>query len=297
MALDYYNVIPHKVTLLGGHFTPGRDSIKGLVRHHTAGVLNAAQLNRIWRPNGGRQASTNYLTDVSGVVSQHVWDNDSAWANAHAWANRNYLSMEHSNNAGGPDWPIADATIIGGARWGAALANFYKWGRPEFNKNIFDHRKFTATSCPHHLHAYAGRYNDEWFEESTWFFDQLEKKLVDGQGNPIKHNFPAPTPAPTPEEGFMSALTPDEQRELLTKTRELHNAFLAPVPSTVPGSTYEAPRVTFLDHMDRKIEDLHVQHGGTESPTQAAMDVQARTISSHRLTDEDHHDGGEVSDA
>ncbi len=120
MALDYYEVMPHKITLLGGHFTPGRDSISGLVRHHTAGVLNAADINRIWSPNGGREASTNYLADPVGEISQHVWDNDAAWANANTWANRNLLSLEHSNNAGAPDWPISDETIIGGARWGRA---------------------------------------------------------------------------------------------------------------------------------------------------------------------------------
>lgn len=292
MALDYYEVMPHKVTLLGGHFTHGRDSIKGMVRHHTAGVLDAAALNRVWSPNGGRQASTNYLTDQNGVVSQHVWDNNTAWANANTFANRNYLSMEHSNNGGAPGWPIADATIIGGARWAAALARFYKWGKPEFNKNIFDHRKFTSTSCPHHLHAYDGKYNDEWFEEATWFYDQLQNKLVDGQGNPIKVNFPPPAPKPEPQEkeGFLMALSHDEQVELLTKTRELHNAFLKPVPSRVEGSTFEAKRVDFIDLIDRKVEELHVEYSGKSSPAQLDADAHASTVSSHKLEDEDHHD-------
>ena len=289
MALDYYSVIPHEIALLGGHFTYGRDSISGLVRHHTAGVLNAAQLNKVWSPNGGRQASTNYLANPTGKISQHVWDNNTAWGNAHTWANRNLLSLEHSNSEGPPDWPISDATIIGGARWGAALANFYKWGKPEFNKNIFDHRRFTSTSCPHHLHAYDGRYNDEWFEEATWFYDQLQNKLVDAQGNPIKINFPAPKPAPQ-EEGFLMALSHDEQVELLTKTREIHNALLAPVPSLVPGSTFEAPRTTMIDLLDRKVEQLHVKYGGESSEAQQECDTHVETEKAHTLEDEDHHD-------
>lgn len=292
MALDYYEVMPHKITLLGGHFTHGRDSISGLVRHHTAGVLNAAQLNHVWRPNGGRQASTNYLTDTIGEVSQHVWDNNTAWANAHTWANRNLLSMEHSNNAGAPGWPIADETIIGGARWAAALARFYKWGVPKFNVNIFDHRKFTSTSCPHHLHAYDGKYNDEWFEEATWFYDQLQRKLVDPQGNPIKQNFPAPTPEPT-RKGIFMHLSEAEEREILTTVRELKNAFLKPVPSRVEGSTFEAPRVDFIDLIDRKVEELHVEYSGKSSPAQVEADEHAKTDAEHKLEDEDHHDGGD----
>ena len=289
MALDYYQVIPHEIALLGGNFTYGRDSKSGLVRHHTAGVLNAQQLNKVWSPNGGRQASTNYLANTIGKISQHVWDDNTAWANAHTWANRNLLSIEHSNNDGPPDWPISDETIIGGARWGAALANFYKWGKPAFNVNVFDHRRFTSTSCPHHLHAYDGRYNDEWFEEATWFYDQLQHKLVDAQGNPIKMNFPAPTPAPKKERIFMY-LTESEEREILTTVRELKNAFLAPVPSLVPGSTFEAPRTTMIDLLDRKVEELHQEYHGKPSTAQVECDAHAKVDAEHKLEDEDHHD-------
>ncbi|GFK19260.1 peptidoglycan recognition protein family protein [Corynebacterium glutamicum] len=289
MALDYYQVIPHEIALLGGNFTYGRDSKSGLVRHHTAGVLNAQQLNKVWSPNGGRQASTNYLANALGKISQHVWDDNTAWANANTWANRNLLSLEHSNNDGPPDWPISDETIIGGARWGAALANFYKWGKPAFNVNIFDHRKFTTTSCPHHLHAYDGRYNDEWFEEATWFYDQLQHKLVDAQGNPIKMNFPAPTPAPKKERIFMY-LTEAEEREILTTVRELKNAFLAPVPSLVPGSTFEAPRTTMIDLLDRKVEELHQEYHGKPSAAQVECDAHAKVDAEHKLEDEEHHD-------
>lgn len=288
MALDYYNVIPDEILLLGGNFTHGRDSIQGLVRHHTAGVLNARQLNQIWDPSTGRQASTNYLASVPGTISQHVWDNNTAWANANSWANRNLLSMEHSNEAGAPGWPIADETIVGGARWGAGLANFYGWGKPEFNVNIFDHRRFASTSCPHHLHAYDGKYNDEWFEEATWFYDQLQSKLVDAQGNPINFNFPKPTP--TPEEGFLMSLSHDEQVELLTKVRELHNALLQPVPSLVPGSEFQAPRTTMIDLLDRKVEELHVEYHGKPSTAQTECDDHVEVEKNHTLADEDHHD-------
>lgn len=291
-ALDYYNVIPHKIALLGGHFTYGRDAIRGLVRHHTAGVLDAAAINQIWKPGVGRQASTNYLTDHHGIVSQHVWDKDTPWANANTWANRNLLSMEHSNSAGAPGWPINDETIIGGARWGAALLRFYDCGRPKFEANVFDHRKWAQTSCPHHLNATNGKYNDEWFEESTWFYDQLQAKLVDPQGNPIKTNFPPPAPKPAnqEEEFFLSKLTEAEQREALTKIREIHNALFAPVPSKVEGSKFKAPLAEFVLLTDRKVEELHKEYAGKHTAAQQECEAHAVTDANHNLEDEEHHD-------
>lgn len=288
MALDYYEVMPHKITLLGKNFTYGRNGhkIQRLVRHHTAGVLDAAALNRVWQ---NRPASTHYLIDPQGIVSQHVWDNNAAWANAHWQANQDSLSMEHSNNAGAPGWPISDETIIGGARWGAALNRFYDLGRPKFNGNVNDHRQFTSTSCPHHLHDPGGKYSHGWFEEATWFYDQLQKKLVDAQGNPIKQNFPAPKPAPTQKKGLFMHLSEAEEREILTKVREIHSGLLKPVPSLVEGSTFEAPRVDMIDLIDRKVEELHVEYHGKPSVTQRECDEHAKADAEHDPADEDHH--------
>ncbi|WP_313550112.1 N-acetylmuramoyl-L-alanine amidase [Corynebacterium sp.] len=294
MALDYYTVQPHKVALLGGNYTPGRDSISGLARHHTAGILNAVQLNDVWDPNDGRQASTTYLIDQYGIISQHVWDGDTAWANANTWANRNLLSMEHSNNEGPPNWSISDESIKGGGRWGAALATFYKWGTPRFNKNIYDHRRFTSTSCPHHLAAPSGKYNNEWFEEATWFYGQLSKKLVDGQGNPIKLNFP---PTPKPKEKLFMSLTPAEEREILTGIRIIKNALTAPRPSAVEGSNFKADLPTYVGLIDRKVEELHQEYAGKATKVQEACEAHAKADAEHKVEDEAHSHGEADSDA
>ncbi|MFN3600495.1 MAG: N-acetylmuramoyl-L-alanine amidase [Dietzia sp.] len=290
MTLDYYQVMPHKITLLGRNFTPGRGGRRpaGLARHHTAGILDSAALNRVWQD---RAASTHYLSDPRGIISQHVWDNDQAWANANAWANINLLSIEHSNSTGGPGWSINDATIIGGARWGAALARFYGWGVPRMATNVRDHREFTSTSCPHHIANPHGKYNAGWFEEARWFYDQLANKLVDPRGNPIKRNFPPPAaPAAPTRKGLFMHLSEAEEREILTIARELRNAFLAPVPSTVPGSTYKAPRVAFIDHLDRKVEELHVEYAGKSTPAQVEMDELQAASDAHEVNDEHRHD-------
>lgn len=206
MALDYYKVQPDRVALLGKHFTPGslNRNIQYITRHHTAGVLDADALNRVW---DSRPASTHYLADPKGVVSQHVWDRDVAWSNGNAASNAVTITIEHANSAGGgSDWPISDATITAGARWAAALCLYYKLGRPQFGKNIRDHREFTTTSCPYHL-ANGGKYHRKWMDEATRFYDALVNKTVNPDG--------------TPKSGAAASSTTNEEELSMSAVQEL----------------------------------------------------------------------------
>lgn len=180
-SLDYYKVQPHKIHLLTKHFTPGRagGKIQYIVRHHLAMVGEVEDAVRVWQE---RPASAHYTVGPTGRVGQAVWDNNTAWANANQWMNQNSIAIEHSNLAGpAQGYPISSETIIAGARWAAALCLYYKLGRPEFGKNIRDHREFTTTSCPGHL-AQGGKYHQQWMDEAGRFYDLLAAKKVDGQG-------------------------------------------------------------------------------------------------------------------
>lgn len=180
---DFYKVEPDRVKLLNKHFTPGRggSKIKYIVRHHNAGMLSIDQIWQVWQD---REASAHYQVTVDGEVGQLVWDGDTAWHAANSVANRESIGIEHANSAGsGQDWPISDATIREGARLAAALCRFYGLGRPEFGKNIFDHRRWTSTSCPHHL-AQGGKYHDQWMREAQSFYDALVAGRVNPDGSP-----------------------------------------------------------------------------------------------------------------
>ena len=187
---DYLRVEPDLYALLPAspaRFTRGRRAkIEYITRHHTAGKLDAAVINRVWRD---REASAHYLVDPTGKVSQHVNDADTAWSNASAHSNARSISIEHSND-GGPDWSISDETIINGARWAAALCLFYGLGRPVYGKNIRDHKEFGGTSCPYHL-AKGGKYHDRWMAEAQRFYDELsarktgEKPIEDKGGESV----------------------------------------------------------------------------------------------------------------
>lgn len=169
---NYDRVEADKVLLLDRHFTPGRGGakIEFVTRHHTAMRGSLEQVRDVWK---SRPASAHYGVDEHGVVAQFVWDRDTAWANADAAANARTIAIEHMNCGGpGEDWPISDVTVREGARLAASLCRFYGLGRPEFGKNVRDHREFTGTSCPYHL-AFGGKYHDAWMREAQAFYDRL----------------------------------------------------------------------------------------------------------------------------
>lgn len=179
--VDYFKVEPDVVRLMNKHFTPGRagQKIQFIVRHHNAGITTTEQTWQTWQ---SRQASAHYQVEVSGRVGQLVWDRDTAWANANSLANARGIAIEHSNNGGAAqDWPIADATIEAGAKWAAALCHFYKLGRPQFGKNIRDHKEFSATACPYHL-AFGGKYHNRWMNIAQEHYDWM----VRGGKDPAK---------------------------------------------------------------------------------------------------------------
>lgn len=198
---------PDVYRIMNKHYTPGRGgrSIRYIVRHHTAGVLTTEQVWNVWQT---RQASANYIVEPSGRIGQLVNDWDTSWANANATANAESITIEHSNSAGsGQDWPISDATIEEGAHLAAAICRAYNLGRPEFGKNIKDHRDFWNTSCPYHL-ARGGKYHQRYMDRAQYWFDQMTKN-------------PAPTPAPAPKEDDMAA---DLNTIITTDTGEKHRA-------------------------------------------------------------------------
>lgn len=233
---NWFTVEPDVVKIMNKHYTPGRGGakIEYITRHHLAGILTTEQTWSVWQT---RQASAHYVVENSGRIGQLVWDRDTAWSNANAHSNARSIAIEHSNSGGaGQDWPINDTVIREGARLAAALCWFYKLGRPQFGKNIRDHREFGQTSCPHHL-ANGGKYHATWMRHAQEHYDWMVAETT-------KPKPGAPAPAPIPEEGFLMALSDAEQRELLNKTRDIH-AQLGPWPQL--GKNDKGQDLTLVD--------------------------------------------------
>lgn len=235
---DWETLEPDVYRLMNKHYTPGRGGrkIRYIVRHHTAGVLTTEQVWNVWQT---RQASANYIVEPSGRIGQLVNDWDTSWANANATANAESITIEHSNSAGAAqDWPISDATIEEGAHLAAALCRAYGLGRPEFGKNIKDHKDFWNTSCPYHL-ARGGKYHQRYMDRAQYWFDQMTKN-------------PAPAPEPTPEEDVMAA---DLNTRIKVASGEEHRAqdLIKWTDERVYELTREGGR---LDQIEAKIDKL-----------------------------------------
>lgn len=237
---NWFTVEPDVVKLLNKHYTPGRggQKIQYITRHHLAGVGTTEDVWNWWQT---RQASAHYVVENSGRIGQLVWDRDTAWSNANSLSNQRSIAIEHSN-AGGAGYPINDTVIREGARLAAALCWFYKLGRPQFGKNIRDHREFSSTSCPHHL-ANGGKYHNTWMRIAQEHYDWM---VANPGGKPA-----APAPAPIPEEGFLMALSDAEQRELLTKTREVWDQLRGPGGKGWPqlGTNDKGQNLTVVDYL------------------------------------------------
>ena len=283
MAIDYYKLEPHRYDLVpSNRYRVGRSGKKPryIVRHHLMMVNATGEAVRgVWLD---REASAHYSIQGAagrlGQVSQHVYDANTAFANADWNANLESYTIEHSNSTGrfnGSDyhdkaWNIADEVIIAGARWAAALLVHDKMGPPVYGLGgtIRDHNMFTSTGCPVHLSGphnrnpfsgKAGKYHHAWMEEAKSFYYQLDKKLVNPDGTPIKQGF-----TPPKKEDAEVAFTETDRKML----REVHHELTHRFDSRYDlerlrrgeiheRQVYKDTQAGYALEGDRKVEDIH----------------------------------------
>lgn len=154
--------------ILDKHFTGGRDGrkIDKVILHHNGGNLTGQGCYTVWQT---REASAHYQVDSNGVVSQHVWDSDTAW-HAGDWdANTTSIGIEHADVSTNP-WKISDACLDNGAHLTAAVCKYYGLGRPTYGKNVFFHKDFSATECPASI---AGSQRDAYLARAQEWYDKM----------------------------------------------------------------------------------------------------------------------------
>ncbi|RYQ39399.1 N-acetylmuramoyl-L-alanine amidase [Bifidobacterium pseudolongum subsp. globosum] len=154
--------------ILDKHFTGGRDGrkIDKVVLHHNGGNLTGQGCYNVWQT---RQASAHYQVDSNGVISQHVWDSDTAWHAGNWEANTTSIGIEHADISTNP-WRISDACLDNGAHLTAAVCKFYGLGRPEYGRNVFYHKDFSATECPASI---AGSQRDAYMRRAQEWYDKM----------------------------------------------------------------------------------------------------------------------------
>lgn len=153
--------------ILSKHFTKGRSGkkVNKVIVHYNAGNLSISGCYSVWQT---REASAHYQVEDGGRIGQLVWDRDTAWHAGNWNANCTSIGIEHANRS---DGTISDACLDAGAHLVAACCKYFGLGRPEWLKNVFPHKYFSATSCPGQIYgsqksAYIKR-AQAWYDSMT----------------------------------------------------------------------------------------------------------------------------------
>ena len=164
--------------IMNTHYTPGRNGrrIDKVIIHHNAGNLTIRGCYDVWQT---RPASAHYQVQTDGTIGQLVWDRDTAWHAGNFAANTTSIGIEHADVSSSP-WAVSEACLDNGAHLVAAVCKFYGLGRPQWGKNVFGHKDFSATACPASL---AGSQHAAYMSRAQSWYDQ------------ISGSAPAPAPA------------------------------------------------------------------------------------------------------
>ncbi|PKV06342.1 N-acetylmuramoyl-L-alanine amidase [Bifidobacterium pseudolongum subsp. globosum] len=154
--------------ILNKHFTGGRNGcrIDKVILHHNGGNLSGEGCYNVWQT---REASAHYQVDANGVITQIVWDGDTAWHAGNYQANCTSIGIEHADICTNP-WKISDATLDNGAHLTAAVCKYYGLGRPQYGKNVFFHKDFSPTECPASI---AGSQRDAYMRRAQEWYDRM----------------------------------------------------------------------------------------------------------------------------
>lgn len=179
--MDWKNLNADVNKILNVHFSEGRSgrTINKVIIHYNAGNLTVEGCYNLWQ---SRAASAHYQVESNGRIGQLVWDSDTAWHAGNWDANCSSIGVEHANNK---DGTVTETCLDAGAHLVAAICLFYKLGRPEWMKNVFPHKHFSATQCPGQL---AGSQNAAYMQKAQYWYDQMSGTKPT----------PEPTPQPTP---------------------------------------------------------------------------------------------------
>lgn len=163
---DWANCVADIDLIMNKHFTAGRSghSIRHVVIHYNAADGTVEDVHGWWQT---RAASAHYQVESSGRIGQLVWDRDTAWHAGNWEENCQSIGIEHANLRNGT---ITEACLDNGAHLTAALCRLYGMGHPQWDVNVFPHKRFANTSCPGEIY---GSQKDAYIERARYWYDMM----------------------------------------------------------------------------------------------------------------------------
>ncbi len=156
--------------------------------HHTAGVLTAAQIARIFQ-NPSRNASCNYGIGNDGKIVGIVPEESRAWTSSSPSNDHQAITYEVANDQNGGEWHVSDRAIN---RLIDLMVDVQK-RNPNTTHYVYDgtskgtitrHDMFANTTCPGPYLA----------SKLAWITEQVNARIASGTE-------PTPAPAPSPIAG------------------------------------------------------------------------------------------------
>ena len=133
-----------------GNYTKDRKAQGGAISeitiHHCASILTIDALGALWQREGRKGSSHYGVSETS--IGQYVHENDVAWTNGNWEANCRAVTIETSNSAGAPDWPVSDTTFNTLVTLVADIARRNSLGKLVKGENLTWHSMYAATACP-----------------------------------------------------------------------------------------------------------------------------------------------------
>lgn len=171
-----------------GTYNPS-GAITVITPHHMAGIMDAKACAQMHA--NGNVASANYYIGNDGTICLGITEGYRAWTSSSPANDYKAITIEVSNSAGAPNWPISDAawnSLVNLCadickRNGIAALNY----TGDKNGNLTRHNMFAATACP-------GPYLQGRFPELA----QKVNEIIKGT-TPTPQPTPTPTPTPTPQ--------------------------------------------------------------------------------------------------
>jgi len=152
-----------------GHVTHTQHRKTHVTLHHNGGILSHEGVLSVWQT---RPASAHFDVDRPGAVAQYVRVNEYAWATGDTEGNQRSISIEMSNETGGPNWSVAEATWKSAGRLAGWLFARVIGTRPT-EDTLVVHKYWNATDC-------AGPYIDRVYSQILTIARQTYDRIVSG---------------------------------------------------------------------------------------------------------------------
>ena len=147
--VSYVKLSPNKSERKNAQYNP-TGKIDVITIHHVTGIAEVEALGTLFA-NPARQASSNYGIGNDGRIACFVPEEERSWCSGSRENDMRAITIEVSNCAGEPDWPIGEAaynSLLNLCEDICRRHNFRLNYTGDKSGNMTMHKWFQATGCP-----------------------------------------------------------------------------------------------------------------------------------------------------